>query len=552
MQGLMMDVPLQVSSMIDHAGDCHGEVEVVSRELDDGIHRYTYADARRRCRRLAQALTARGVQFGDVVGALAWNTHRYFELFYGVSGMGAVLHTINPRLFHEQLVYIINHAEDRWLCIDRGTIELAEQLAPRLETIEGYIWMDDPVERPADSALGEFIDYEDLIASADGAYDWPEFDEKTASTICYTSGTTGNSKGVVYSHRAATLITLMANGQDFIGGHMNGAPECFMPIAPLFHGNGWMMPYSAPMCGAKLVLPGRTYEPEMLYRLIEDEQVTVVAGVPTIWLMLVDHLKRSNRRFSSLRAALMSGSKPPRSLIETLENDFGVDATQAWGMTEALAAGRAGLKFGYDQLEGDERIDIKMRGGRVGFGTRFRIVDDEGHEQPWDGRSTGHLLVRGPIVASGYLKESGEGVRGMTGVEDGWLHTGDVACIHPDSTIELADRSKDVIKSGGEWISSIEVENTAMGHSGVYEAAVIGVAHPKWQERPLLIVVRAEGSTVTADELRDWLKDKIASWWVPDAVEFMDELPHTGTGKIHKLKLRETFADYELADREES
>ncbi|MDP6563980.1 MAG: long-chain fatty acid--CoA ligase [Alphaproteobacteria bacterium] len=551
MRGLMMNVPLLVSSMIDYAADCHGSVEIVSREMDGEIRRYTYGEARQRCKRLAQGLIRLGVEPGEVVGGLAWNTRRYFECFYGVSGMGAVLHTLNPRLFPEQLIYIINHAEDKWLCVDRGTIELAEQLAPKLTTVQGYIWLDDTAARPAATSLPSLLDYEELLAAEDGRYEWPQFDENTASTICFTSGTTGHPKGVVYSHRAATLITMTGGSQEFMGGHGNGARECYMPVAPLFHGNGWMMPYTAPTSGSKLVLPGRNYEPDKLYELIEDEGVTMVAGVPTIWLMLVDFLRRSNRRFSTLRTALMSGAKPPRNLIETLEGEFGLDAAQVWGMTEALCAAQPGLKQGYDQLTGADRIDVKMRGGRIAFGTKYRIVDDDGNELPWDGKSTGDLLVRGPIVASGYLKDEG-GIQGATGVKDGWLHTGDVACIHADGYVELADRSKDVIKSGGEWISSVEVENAAMGHPDVYEAAVIGVHHPKWQERPLLIVVRREGAEAGADEIRDWLRDKIASWWLPDDVVFIDELPHTATGKVHKLTLRERFAEYTLPQSEAS
>ncbi len=547
MRGLMMDIPLLVSSIIDYAADCHGDVEVASREMDDQIHRYTYADARRRSKCLAQAMERLGAVRGDVVGVLAWNTYRYFECFYGVSGMGAALHTINPRLFPEQLEYVINHAEDKWLCIDRGTVALAEQLAPALETVRGYIWLDEPAARPGTTSLPKLLDYDGLLAAEDGNYEWPRFDEWEASTICYTSGTTGNPKGVVYSHRSAVLHSLTFANQEFIGGHVNGALECYLPVAPLFHGNGWMMPYTAPMSGSGLVLPGRNYEADKLYELIEGEGVTVAAGVPTIWLMLVDYLRQNKLGFSTLRAALMSGSKPPRSLIEALEEEFNIDAAQVWGMTEALTAGQGGLRQGYDKLTGAERIDVKMRGGRVAFGSQYRIIDDDGNILPWDGKSTGHLLVRGNRVASGYLKD-GEGVHGATGVKDGWLHTGDVACMHPGGYVELADRSKDVIKSGGEWISSVEVENAAMGHPDIFEAAVIAAHHPKWQERPVLIVVRRAGGEATGPDILAWLQDKIASWWLPDDVVFVDELPHTGTGKVHKLILREQFADYTLPE----
>ena len=407
MRGLMMDIPLLVSSIIDYAAQCHGDVVVASRELDDQIHRYTYADVHGRSKRLAQAVERLGVRQGDVVGALAWNTSRYLECFYGISGMGAALHTINPRLFPEQLVYIINHAEDRWLCVDRGTLALAEQLAPELTTVQGYIWMDDPAARPGNTTLPSLLDYEGLLAAEDGAYEWPLFDEREASTICYTSGTTGNPKGVVYSHRAAVLHALTFCNQEFIGGHVNGATECYLPFAPLFHGNGWMMPYVAPMTGSRLVLPGRNFDADKLYELIESEGATVAAGVPTIWLLLIDYIQQNDLRFSTLRAALMSGSKPPRSLVEAMELTYGIDPAQVWGMTEALTAGQAGLRQGLDKLSGDARIDIKMRGGRVAFGSQYKIVDDDGNILPWDGESTGHLLVRGNRVASGYLKDGG-------------------------------------------------------------------------------------------------------------------------------------------------
>ncbi len=543
MQGLMMETPLLLTEMIRFAAECHGEVEVVARDMDDTIHRYTYAEAERRAKRLAQATGRLGIRFGDVIGALGWNTHRYFELFYGISGTGAVLHTINPRLFEEQLVYIINHAEDRWLFIDIATIELAERLAQKLETVEGYVFMG-PAEAMPESDLANLQCYETLLAAEDGDYEWPEFDERTASTICYTSGTTGNPKGVVYSHRSAWL-SAMHLGSRNLGGHIiDGEAECWMPMAGVFHANGWFIPYIAPMNGFKLVMTGRNYEPEKLYELVEGEAVTFCAGVPTIWLLLANHLKESNRRLTTLKTVLMSGAKPPRVLIDMLENDFDIRATQAWGMTEVIGATRASLRPGEAALSKQAELDRRELQGRRAFGTRYRLLDDDGNELPHDGEATGHLLVKGSIVASGYLKS--DGIVGDTGVEDGWLRTGDVARLYPDGYVELADRSKDVIKSGGEWISSVTLENTAMGHPDVREAAVIGVWHPKWQERPLLIVVRRDGAEAEAQEILAYMAERVASWWLPDDVVFVDELPYTATGKVHKLRLRETFEGYRL------
>ena len=539
-----MDTPLLLSEMIRYAAECHGEAEVVARDMDDTIHRYTYAEAERRAKKLAQAIGRLGIKFGDVVGALGWNTHRYFELFYGISGTGAVLHTINPRLFEEQLVYIINHAEDRWLFIDIGTIELAERLAPQISTIQGYVFMGSAEAMPA-SDLPNMHCYETLLNAEDGNYDWPEFDERTASTICYTSGTTGNPKGVVYSHRSSYISSLQFGNRNMAGDVVDGAAEVWMPMAGVFHVNGWFLPYVAPMQGYKLVMPGRNYDPAMLYELMEDEGVTVCCGVPTIWLMMTNYLKESNRRFSKLELVMMSGAKPPRVLIETLEKDYGIKAVQAWGMTEIVGATRTSLRPGEAGLSGEALLDRREMQGRRAVGTRFRIVDDDGNDLPHDGEATGHLLVKGPIVASGYLK-GGDSIDGATGVSDGWLHTGDVAALYPDGYMRLADRSKDVIKSGGEWISSVTLENTAMSHPDVQEAAVIGAAHPKWQERPLLIVVRRPDTEPGRNEILDFMADKVASWWLPDDVVFVDALPYTATGKVHKLRLREQFEDYRL------
>ena len=550
MRGLMMDTPLLLSEMLRFAADCHGEVEVVGRDIDDRIHRYTYFDAHERAKRLAQAMRRLGVGMGDVVGALGWSTHRYFELFYGVSGIGAVLHTINPRLFEEQLVYIINHAEDRWLIVDGDTAPLAERLAPKLRGLKGFIFLG-PAEQMPDCALRPLLCYEDMLEAEDGRFDWPSFDERTASTLCYTSGTTGDPKGVVYSHRSSWLSSLHFGNRNLAGDVRDGAPECWMPMAGVFHANGWFLPYVVPMQGYKLVLPGRNYAPEKLYELLEGEGVTFCCGVPTIWLMLTEWLKTSNRRLSKLELVVMSGAKPPRVLLETLERDFGIKATQAWGMTEIIGASSASLRPGESGLDGAALLDRREMAGRRRVGTRLRIVDDLGNDLPHDGEATGHLLVQGPMVASGYLKGT-EGVVGATGVDAGWLHTGDVAALYPDGYIRLADRSKDVVKSGGEWISSVALENLAMSHPAVREAAVIAVAHPKWQERPLLIVVPRPEASASREELRAYLAERVARWWVPDDVVFADSLPYTATGKVHKLKLRKLYADHRLPEVDEA
>jgi fatty-acyl-CoA synthase len=530
-----------VSSLIEHAATYHGDTEIVARTIEGDVHRYTYGEAGSRTKRLAKALARLGIAPGDRVGSLAWNTHRHFEMFYGVSGSGAVLHTVNPRLFPEQLVYIINHAEDAYLFIDAATLPVVEQIAAKLGTIKGYVMMTDRALMPAKSAIPNLMCYEDLLAGETEDYAWPVFDEKAASTICYTSGTTGNPKGVVYSHRSAVLVTMLFTA--FVGlGSKNGAREVLMPMAPMFHGNAWQFPYLAPMTGSKLVLPGRNYEPEMLYALLEGERATITCGVPTMWIILTDWLERAGKKFSTLRLSLSSGSAPPRALVEKLERDYGVELAQAWGMTEVLGGSNATMRPGSAELPFDSRIDRRMKSGRAVYGVKYRIVDDEGNELPHDGTAFGHLRVKAPWASSGYFK--GEG--GSAVDEDGWLRTGDVATIDTDGQVALTDRSKDVIKSGGEWISSIELENVAAGHPDVMQAAVIGVNHPKWQERPLLVVVRKQGATVDTKTLLDYMRPKVASWWLPDDVTFVEQMPMTATGKIHKLTLRERFKDYVL------
>ena len=536
-----MDMPLLLSGIIEYAAEHHGDAEVVAREIEGDIHRYTYAQAHRRMKRLAKALRRLGVTPGTPVGTLGWNTHRHFEMFYAVPGMGAVLHTVNPRLFPDQLVYIINHAEDRFVFLDALTLPVVEAIAPRLTSVQGYVVMAAQDRMPQTSLPNVHCSEELLAAENDDDYDWPSFDERSASTICYTSGTTGNPKGVVYSHRAAVLQTMLAGSFDFMSGHRSGAREVMMPMAPMFHGNAWNFPFLAPYTASKLVLPGRNYEPDKLYELFESEGVTITAGVPSVWLILTDWLKRNDKRFSTLRFTLSSGSAPPRSLVEMLERDYGVEHNQAWGMTEALMSTNASIKPGYGELPFDRRIDYRLKSGRGLFGVKLSIVDDAGQELPHDGETFGHLRVKGPWIASGYLKDDSALDR------DGYLKTGDMAVIDAEGYVTLTDRSKDVIKSGGEWISSVQLENIAVSHPAVLQAAVIAVAHPKWQERPLLCVVRRQGASVTAEELLAHMSAKVAKWWLPDAVEFLEQLPMTATGKIHKLTLRRQFKDYKLA-----
>jgi len=534
-----MDRPLLISSIAEHARKFHGDREIVSVTADNPRHRYTFRDAIARAKRLANALARLGLEQGDRIATMAWNDYRHLEVYYGVSGSGYVCHTINPRLFPEQLIFIINHAEDQWIFIDVMFVPLLEKLLPHLQGVRGFVVMTDEAHMPK-TALPNAVCYESLIAAESADFSWPDLDERSASALCYTSGTTGDPKGVLYDHRSTVLHAYASPAPDV----MNlSSSDTVLPVVPLFHVNAWGVPYSTLMVGAKLVFPGpKMGDGEALYELMDSEDVTMALGVPTVWLALLQYCASAGKRLDKLKYSLVGGAAVPRSMIEQYRDEHGVELRQGWGMTETSPLGTCNaLKAGLESLSEEEKLDLATKAGRGIFGCELRIVDDEGKELPWDGVAYGALQVRGPWVCSDYYKLGG-GAGAHT--DDGWFGTGDVATIDPQGYMAITDRTKDVIKSGGEWISSIELENVAMGHPAVAEAAVIGVAHPKWTERPLLIVVTAVGKEVGKDELLAFFKGKVATWWIPNDVAFVEELPHTATGKVKKIELRKQFADY--------
>ncbi|UYZ63435.1 3-(methylthio)propionyl-CoA ligase [Hymenobacter weizhouensis] len=540
LQGLMMNTPLRIAGLLEHAEKWHADTEIVSRLPEGGIHRYTYADLGYRSRQLANALAELGIREGDRVGTLAWNTHRHLELYYAVSGSGAVCHTINPRLFPEQLIYIINHAQDRLLFFDLTFLPLVEKLAPHCPTVESWVLLTGPGHRPATSALPNLLTYEDLLSAQSARYEWPTFDENTAASLCYTSGTTDQPKGVLYSHRSTVLHAYAASLPDCFN---CSARDVVLPVVPMFHVNAWGIPYLGPMNGCKLVLPGPGLDAASLYELFEQEGVTFSAGVPTIWFGLLQFMREKQRRFSTLRRMIVGGAACPPALLKAFDEELGVEIRHAWGMTETSPLGTVStLKSQHLQLSPDEQFAIQTKQGRSLFGIDMEIVDDAGRALPHDGQAFGDLLVRGPFVVADYYGAEQPGQL----TASGWFRTGDVATIDAAGFMQITDRSKDVIKSGGEWISSIALENLAVAHPAVAEAAVIGVPHSKWSERPLLIVVRKPGQDVSAAELLAFYDGKVASWWKPDAVEFVPELPHTATGKLLKTQIRKDFAGYTL------
>ncbi len=545
MKGLMQDWPLLVHTIIDHAAQYHGDREVVTRSVEGPIRRTTYAAIHSRARKVANALTSLGVTQGQVVATMAWNTDRHLETWYGIMGMGAICHTLNPRLFPEQLVYIANHAEDQVIFVDLTFVPIIEGIADKLPNLRHVIIMCDEDAMP-DTKLKNAHCYETLVNSHSDDFAWAKVDENAACGLCYTSGTTGNPKGVLYSHRSNVLHSLAVNTPDAIGLR---SIDNVLPVVPMFHANAWGIAFAAPASGAKLVMPGANMDGESIYELLDTEKVSVTAAVPTVWLMLLQQLQATGKKLPALDRVVIGGSAAPRFMIEAFEKDYGVQVFHAWGMTELSPMGTLGsLISGMEDLPLDKQIDVKVKQGRPIYTVEMKITDDDGKELARDGVAFGHLMVRGPAVVGEYLK--GEG--GHVLDEGGWFDTGDVATIDGHGYMTITDRAKDVIKSGGEWISSIELENIACGHPEVQEAAVIGVLHPKWDERPLLIVVPAEGKSPSKEDILSFMEGKIAKWWMPDDVTFVDEIPHTATGKIQKLALRQKFKDYELptANRE--
>ena len=544
MQGLMMQMPLTISSLLIHAARHYPTTEIVSRRVEGDTHRYTYQDLHARACRLANALDALGVAAGERVGTLAWNGYRHVEIYYGVSGRGSVCHTINPRLFADQIAWIIEDAQDQYVFFDATFLGLVEGLAPKCPHVKGWVLLADADRMPASSTLPNLLCYETLLAKASEHYDWPQFDENTASSLCYTSGTTGNPKGALYSHRSTVLHAFGAVMPDA----MNiSARDAVVPVVPMFHVNAWGLPYSAAMTGCKLVLPGPHLDGKSLYALFESEGVTMSAGVPTIWLGLLQHVQQHKLKFSTFKRTIIGGSACPPAMIKTFQEDYGVEVIHAWGMTELSPLGTlCQLQKKHEGLTAEEQQRIRAKQGHVIYGVDMKIVGDEGEALPWDGKAFGNLLVRGHWVIDAYFQGRGAEQFSTDGQGQRWFATGDVSTIDADGYMQITDRSKDVIKSGGEWISSIDLENLAVSHPDIAEAAVIGSRHPKWDERPLLVAVKKPGATVTRDELLHFYEGKVAKWWIPDDVVFVDELPHTATGKLSKLRLRESLRDYQL------
>ena len=537
MLGLMMDRQLLTTEILRHASRNFAETEIVTRTVEGPIHRYTIADAEKRINKLANALLDLGVRRGDRVGVIGWNTHRQFEMYYAVGGIGAVLHTINPRLGPENAGFVINHAEDKFLFYDTTFAPLVAALAPHLKSVESYYALTDDAH--AADIGRDAGTYETLISDKNDAFEWPEFDENTAVSMCYTSGTTGNPKGVVYSHRALVLQSFASVMPSALG--LNEG-DTLLPVVPMFHVNAWNTPYSCLMAGIKQVYPGPRLDGEGLFELLDGEKVTYSAGVPTVWLGLLQYLEQSGKELPHLKRGLCGGSALPEALIRGFEK-YGVELVQGWGMTEMSPVGTVNvLPPHIAKLSTDERIPYQLKAGRALPFVDMRIVDPDGNTLPCDGGCDGQLQVRGPWIIKEYFK-----AEAPTLTEDGWFDTGDVAIIDQDGFLQITDRSKDVIKTGGEWVSSIEIENAAQMHPGVAQAGVIGVHHPKWQERPLLIVVKKPGEDPTPDEIIEFLKDKLDKIAWPDAVEFVDELPIGATGKVLKTELRKTFKDYSLS-----
>jgi fatty-acyl-CoA synthase len=539
MNGQMMQLPLSISSLLVHAERHHGDREVVSRRVEGDIHRYTYKALAAQARRTARALARLGVRSGERVATLAWNGHRHLELYFAVSGSGAVLHTLNPRLHPDQIVYIANHAEDQVLFFDLSFLPLVQAVAARTATVRHFVAMTDRSHMPEGHGIPGLLCYDELLEAESDDYSWPLIDEGQASSLCYTSGTTGNPKGVLYSHRSTLLHTFAIALPDALN---LSARDSILPVVPMFHVNAWGLPYAAAMVGAKLVFPGPGLDGKSLHELFEAEQVTVSAGVPTVWQALLNHVEANGLRFSTMRRTVIGGSACPPAMLRKFGDDYDVQVLHAWGMTEMSPVGTVATPKAWDShLSADERYAVMSRQGRVLYGVDMKIVDGKGRELPWGSADSGELMVRGPWIVADYFK--GEGGHPL---RDGWFPTGDVARIDAAGYMQITDRSKDVIKSGGEWIGSIDLENIAMAHPAVAMAACIAIAHPKWDERPLLVVVRKPGAVLTREELLAFYEGRIARWWTPDDVVFVDAIPLGATGKMLKNKLREQFRDYRL------
>ncbi len=537
MLGLMQDWPLLIHRIIDHAAKFHGQRKVITRSIEGPIVETNYAAVRARSLKVAQRLTKDGIKLGDRVGTLAWNTSRHLEAWYGITGIGAIYHTVNPRLFPEQIVWIVNHAEDRLMMTDLTFVPLLEKIADKLPLIERYIVLTDAAHMPA-TTLKNAVAYEDWIAEVDGDFQWVEFDENTAAGMCYTSGTTGHPKGVLYSHRSDVLHSMMAAMPDA----MNcSSRDVILPVVPMFHANCWGLALTAPMVGATMVMPGAKMDGASIYELLNTYKVSFTAAVPTVWLMLLQDLEKTGGKLPHLKRVVIGGSACPRAMTKTFQEVYGVEVIHAWGMTEMSPLGSlCTMKPEHATLAGEARLDVQMKQGHPPFGVEMNITDDNNKELPWDGKTFGRLKVRGPAVARAYYKVDNDPVF----EKDGWFDTGDVATMDQYGYMQITDRSKDVIKSGGEWVSSIDLENLAVGHPKVAEAAAIGISHPKWGERPLLVIVLKKGETATKEDILGFMQGKIAKWWMPDDVAFVDEIPHTATGKIQKMTLRQRFKDY--------
>jgi len=538
MLGLMQDWPLLCHRIIDHAARNHAERRVVSRSIEGPLYETTYAAIRARALKVAKRLDRDGIRPGDRVATLAWNTWRHLEAWYGIVGIGAVYHTVNPRLFADQIAWIVNHAEDRVMITDLTFVPLLEKLAARLPAVDRYVVLTDVAHMPATS-LRNAVAYEEWIGAVDDDFAWRSLDENTAAGMCYTSGTTGNPRGVLYSHRSNVLHALATAAPDMLG---ISCRDVVMPVVPMFHANGWSLALSTPMAGASMIMPGGKLDGASVFELLNEYRVTCTAAVPTVWLMLLQHLEASGGELPYLRNVVIGGSACPRAIIETFQEKYGVDGVHAWGMTEMSPLGTlCSIKPDYADLAAEARLDLKAKQGHAPFTVEMKITNDAGEPIAWDGQTFGRLKVRGPAVARAYFKDEANVLDA-----DGYFDTGDVATIDRCGYMQITDRAKDVIKSGGEWISSIELENVAVGHPKVAEAAVIGVRHPKWDERPLLILVLKQGQCASKDEILGFMRGKIANWWVPDDVIFVDQIPHTATGKIQKTVLRERYRDYVL------